>query len=64
MSTQTETEAGLKEYVAWARKRYPDAPDGFFIKPAAIADEVWHVVHQDRSAWSFNVELRPYGETW
>jgi len=48
----------------WTRKRWPDAPDDFFIKPAAIADEVWHVAHQDRSAWSFNVELRPFGETW
>src|SRR5580704_502175 len=29
----------------WTRKRWPDAPDDFFIKPASIADEVWHVVH-------------------
>jgi NAD(P)-dependent dehydrogenase (short-subunit alcohol dehydrogenase family) len=48
----------------WTRKRWPDAPDDFFIKPAAIADEIWHVVHQDRSAWSFNVEVRPFRETW
>jgi NAD(P)-dependent dehydrogenase (short-subunit alcohol dehydrogenase family) len=48
----------------WTRKRWPEAPDDFFIKPAAIADEIWHVVHQDRSAWSFNVEVRPYRETW
>ena len=48
----------------WTRKRWPDAPDHFFIRPAAIAEEVWHVAHQDRCAWSFNVELRPFGETW
>jgi NAD(P)-dependent dehydrogenase (short-subunit alcohol dehydrogenase family) len=48
----------------WTRKRWPDAPDDFFIKPAAIADEVWHVVRQDRSAWSFNVEVRPFREPW
>ena len=48
----------------WTRKRWPDAPSEFFIKPAAIADEVWHVAHQDRSAWSFNVEIRPFRETW
>jgi NAD(P)-dependent dehydrogenase (short-subunit alcohol dehydrogenase family) len=48
----------------WTRKRFKDAPDDFFIKPASIADEIWHVVHQDRSAWSFNVEVRPFGETW
>jgi NAD(P)-dependent dehydrogenase (short-subunit alcohol dehydrogenase family) len=50
--------------VPWARERYKDKPDVFFIKPAAIAEEVWHVAQQDRSAWSFNVELRPYGEVW
>jgi NADP-dependent 3-hydroxy acid dehydrogenase YdfG len=50
--------------LAWTRQRWPDAPDEFFIKPAAIAEEIWHVAHQDRSAWSFNVEIRPFGETW
>jgi len=48
----------------WTRKRWPDRPDDFFIKPKAIADEIWHIAHQHRSAWSFNVELRPFGESW
>jgi NAD(P)-dependent dehydrogenase (short-subunit alcohol dehydrogenase family) len=48
----------------WTRKRWPNAPDDFFITPTAIAEEVWHVAHQERCAWSFNVELRPFGETW
>jgi short-subunit dehydrogenase len=48
----------------WTRKMFPKAPDEFFITPAAIAEEVWHVAHQERSAWSFNVEVRPFGETW
>jgi len=50
--------------LSWTRERYKDRPDGFFIKPAAIAEEAWHLVKQDRSAWSFLVELRPFGETW
>lgn len=50
--------------LAWTRARWPEAPDDFFIQPAAIADEIWHVVHQPRTAWSFNVELRPHAETW
>lgn len=50
--------------VPWARERYKDKPDDFFIRPAAIAEEAWHLTRQDRSAWSFNVEVRPYGETW
>jgi NAD(P)-dependent dehydrogenase (short-subunit alcohol dehydrogenase family) len=50
--------------VPWARARYKDAPQDFFIKPSAIADEVWHIAHQDRSAWSFLSEVRPYREVW
>jgi NAD(P)-dependent dehydrogenase (short-subunit alcohol dehydrogenase family) len=50
--------------LAWTRKARPDAPDDVFIQPAHIADEVWHVAHQPRSAWSFNVELRPFREAW
>ena len=42
----------------------PDKPDDFFAKPQAIADEMFHVAHQDRSTWSFLVELRPFGEVW
>jgi NADP-dependent 3-hydroxy acid dehydrogenase YdfG len=50
--------------VPWARERFNDKPDDFFIAPAAIAEEAWHVANQPRSAWSFNVEVRPYAETW
>ena len=42
----------------------PDKPDEFFASPKHIAEEVFKVVKQDRSAWSFRVELRPYGEYW
>ena len=48
----------------WTRRMFAGKPDDFFIKPSAIADEIWHVLQQDRSAWSFNVEIRPFGETW
>ncbi len=51
--------------LAWTRAMTSKpAEDPFFIQPSAIADEIWHVVHQDRSAWSFNVEVRPFQETW
>ncbi len=42
----------------------PDKPDEFFAKPGAIAEEMYRVAHQDRSTWSFLVELRPFGEVW
>ena len=50
--------------VEWTRARFPNAPDDFFIRPDDIAGEIWHVAHQPRSAWSFNVEVRPFKETW
>ena len=51
--------------VPWTRDRFhPDKPEEFFAKPADIAEEIFHVVHQPRSAWSFDVEIRPFGEKW
>lgn len=48
----------------WTRKMLSDKPDDFFIQPDAIADTAFHVAHQNHSGWSFNVELRPFGEVW
>ena len=49
----------------WTRAMFSKPPgDEFFIQPAAIAEEVWHVAHQERCAWSFNVEVRPFAEPW
>ena len=50
--------------VPWARRRMADQPDDFFIKPDATAETVWHLAHQDRSAWTFELDLRPYAENW
>lgn len=48
----------------WTRKRNPNAPDDYFCKPDDIAAEVWHLAHQPKSAWSFDVQIRPFGENW
>jgi NAD(P)-dependent dehydrogenase (short-subunit alcohol dehydrogenase family) len=39
-------------------------PDEFFTKPDDIADTAFLLTQQKRSAWSFEVEARPFGETW
>jgi NAD(P)-dependent dehydrogenase (short-subunit alcohol dehydrogenase family) len=46
------------------RKMFSDKLDDFFIKPAAIADIALALTRQARSAWSFEVEARPFGEKW
>jgi NADP-dependent 3-hydroxy acid dehydrogenase YdfG len=46
------------------RKRMPDKPDDFFMQAADIAETVWQTTRQNPSAWSFEVEARPFGESW
>ena len=49
----------------WTRVPFhPDKPEDFFSKPEAIADEVFHVAHQDRSTWAFDLVIRPFAEKW
>ncbi len=49
---------------ASTRRMFPDRTDDFFVKPAAVADIALALARQDRSAWSFEVEARPFGEKW
>lgn len=46
------------------RKAMPDRPDTFFVDPSGVAEMAWFLAHQERQAWSFEVETRPFGETW
>jgi NAD(P)-dependent dehydrogenase (short-subunit alcohol dehydrogenase family) len=46
------------------RAFFTGKPDDFFIRPDAIADTFFHLAGQDRSAWSFEVDVRPFGEKW
>ena len=50
--------------VPWARQQFRDKPDEFFAKPSAIADVAFGIAQQDRSAWAFDVVVRPFGEPW
>jgi NAD(P)-dependent dehydrogenase (short-subunit alcohol dehydrogenase family) len=50
--------------VPWTRKAFADQPDNFFVRPEGIAEAVHHLVHQERSAWTFEMDLRPFGENW
>lgn len=46
------------------RQRMPGKPDEFFVKPDDVAATAAWLVQQPRSAWAFEVEARPFGETW
>jgi NADP-dependent 3-hydroxy acid dehydrogenase YdfG len=46
------------------REMLKDKPDEFFVKPAAVADAVWNLCQQDPSAWTSELDIRPFGENW
>ena len=46
------------------RQAMPDRPESFFLKPADMAATAVWLAQQPRSAWTFEVEVRPFGENW
>jgi NAD(P)-dependent dehydrogenase (short-subunit alcohol dehydrogenase family) len=42
----------------------PDLAKDQMLDPAAIAETYWHVAHQDRSAWTQEIDVRPYPESF
>ncbi len=46
------------------REWMKDKPDEFFVQPTGVADLASFLVRQDRSAWTFEAEARPFGESW
>jgi NAD(P)-dependent dehydrogenase (short-subunit alcohol dehydrogenase family) len=47
-----------------SRAMAPDAPDSDFAKPDDIAESVFFLARQPKSAWTFELDLRPFGEPW
>lgn len=43
-------------------RHYPQLKDEDLLKPEAIAETYWHIAHQDRSAWTTELEVRPFKE--
>lgn len=46
------------------RLLFSTQPDEFFLQADAVARTVLHLAEQPRSAWTFELELRPFGERW
>lgn len=46
------------------RQMMADRPDDAFLDPDAIAETYLHVAQQPRSAWTFELDLRPHAENW
>jgi NAD(P)-dependent dehydrogenase (short-subunit alcohol dehydrogenase family) len=46
------------------RQMMKDKPDEFFLRPDDIARSAWSIAGQPRSAWTFELDLRPFAESW
>lgn len=46
------------------RARMADKPDDFFLAPAAVAETAHFLAHQPRTGWTFELDVRPFGERW
>ena len=46
------------------RATRPDVPDDYYLQPEDIAQSVYELTCQHRSAWTFELDLRPFGEKW
>ena len=46
------------------RQAMPDKPDSFFLEPEEMAASAVWLAQQPRSAWTFEIEVRPFGEKW
>jgi len=45
-------------------ERYALKEQQGILSPEAIADNYWHLHRQDKSAWTHELDLRPWMETW
>lgn len=46
------------------RRFLKNKSDDFFLSSTAIADTVWHIKTQHKSAWTFQTDIRPFAEQW
>ena len=46
------------------RKAMPEKPDSYFISSDDLAESVFFLTQQPSSAWTFELDLRPFGEKW
>jgi NAD(P)-dependent dehydrogenase (short-subunit alcohol dehydrogenase family) len=58
--------AFVRDRIAKARgaEAAENLPPDVLMDPASIAEAYWAMHQQTRDAWTFEMDLRPYGETW
>jgi hypothetical protein len=53
---------------AWVRERIREAggnaEDRVLMNPASVAEAYWMLYQQPKDAWTFELDIRPFSETW
>jgi NAD(P)-dependent dehydrogenase (short-subunit alcohol dehydrogenase family) len=56
---------------AWVRERLRESgrdpaslPEGTLMNPASVGEAYWMLHQQPRDAWTFELDVRPYRESW
>lgn len=49
---------------AFGRELCAGQPDAFFMQARDVAESVYFLTTQAKSAWTFELDLRPFGEKW
>ena len=47
-----------------AMEPFAKQPDDYFLQTDHIADAVYYMTQQERAAWTFQLDVRPFGEKW
>lgn len=56
--------AWVREIFAKMGRNVDEMPEDALVNPASIAEAYWTLAHQPRDAWTFELDVRPYAETW
>ena len=56
--------AFVRDRVAQSGKDPDTLPADTLMNPQSVAEAYWRLYHQPRDSWTFEMDLRPYGESW
>ena len=56
--------AFVRERLAQAGEDVDNLPPDTLMDPASVGEAYWMLHHQSRDGWSFELDMRPFGEKW
>ena len=54
----------VRERIRSSCKDPNELPPNTLMNPTSVAEAYWNMYHQSPDAWTFEMDLRPFGENW